>query len=258
MTNDRIVVNIGNSRIAHGSFVSGKLVALFYDFSVNIEQVGMAVVEKAKSMPACQIAVCSVVPSLTDLLLSYLAKENLDVFLIETETQAAIKNVYPTLGTDRIANLVAALKLYAPTKTAIVVDMGTATTLSAAGPDYHFLGGMITLGVGRTYSALAEVAQLRERLDQNLQIQGDQPAPLALNTESAITSGCLLGHVGIVDYWVKAAKSALNRECAVIATGGYANLIAPHAKVFDHVDPHLTIYGINFIADAAAVLKDRQ
>jgi type III pantothenate kinase len=248
----RVAVNVGNSRISCGIFVDNELVDLTHHISSNAQKAATDLTEKAQVMKAAEIAVCSVVPTVARTLMDYFRERKVTANQIKADTQNVITGVYSTLGVDRIANLAAAMKLHVRGHNAVVLDMGTATTLTAVSPQGEFLGGMITLGLGKTYATLHEsTAQLP---DLQFDSQGRIPTPLAKDTESAITSGCILAHVGILEAWVKAAKHALDHKCTVIATGGFANAVAPYTKVFDHVDQNLTMHGINIIAEAA---KDR-
>jgi type III pantothenate kinase len=79
----------------------------------------------------------------------------------------------------------------------------------------------------------------------------NQASPLAFDTERAIERGCVIGHIGLVKYWVERAKQNLPQDTTVIATGGLAPLIAPAARVFDAVDVTLTLKGIKMLAEEA-------
>ncbi|MDR3615165.1 MAG: type III pantothenate kinase [Candidatus Obscuribacterales bacterium] len=251
----RVAVNIGNSRITCGIFVDSQLIDLTHHISSNADKAAADIVQRASAMRAQEIAICSVVPIATRHMLEYFKNHKVQARQIKTDNQNIITGVYDTLGVDRIANVVAALKIHVPSEAAIVLDLGTATTLTAVAQSGEFLGGLITLGLGRTYAALHETtAQL-----PNLQFDttDHEITPLANNTAGAIASGCFLGHVGIIENWVKAVRQKLNSDCTVIATGGYANLIAPYTDIFDHVDSNLTMYGINLIAEEAMDLVDQ-
>jgi type III pantothenate kinase len=248
----RVAVNVGNSRISCGIFVDNELVDLTHHISSNAQKAATDLAQKAEVMKATEIALCSVVPTVARTLMDYFRERKVNANQIKAESQTVIKGVYSTLGVDRIANVAAALKLHVRSHNAVVLDMGTATTLTAVSPEGEFLGGMITLGLGRTYATLHESTALLP--DLQFDSEGRIPTPLAKDTESAITSGCILAHVGILEAWVKAAKHALDHKCTIIATGGFANAVAPYTKIFDHVDQNLTMHGINIIAEAA---KDR-
>jgi type III pantothenate kinase len=254
MTN-RIVIDVGNSRIACGLFVDRKLVELKHHLVSNGISASQSIAELARATSTEKVAVCSVVPSVSNGMLDYLQQQNLDLFQVTAQKQKVVSDVYLTMGADRVANAAGALKLYAQKHAAVVIDFGTATTLTAVAPGGKFLGGLITLGLRQTFASLFTATE--QLPDIHWDSDNELPEPLATDTNAAITGGCILGHLGIVDYWVKAVKHKLNQPCTVIATGGYANIIAPHAKIFDHVNSDLTIHGINFIAEAEEVPGDR-
>ena len=254
MTN-RIAIDIGNSRISCGLFVDQKLVELKHHLIANGASASQSIAEMAHATRTEKIALCSVVPSITSSMLEYLQKEELDLFQVSAQKQNVISDTYATMGADRVANAAGALKIYAKKHAAVVIDFGTATTLTAVDPAGKFLGGMISLGLGQTFAALYSATE--QLPDIHWDSDKDLPEPLATDTHAAITGGCILGHLGMLEYWVKAVKHKLNQPCTVIATGGYANIIAPHSKIFDHVNSNLTIHGINFIAEAEEVQGDR-
>jgi type III pantothenate kinase len=252
---NRIVVDIGNTRISCGVFLDGKIVDLSHHLLSNTQKAANDIAEDAAAMHIDQIAICSVVPSISRSLIEYLDAHHRKVFQVSGESQTLISGTYDSLGADRIANIAAAQALYLKKDNAIVIDCGTATTLTAVSHDRRFLGGLITLGLGNTFRSLH---QSTEQLpDIEASNNGQPPVPLAFDTANAITSGCIYGQVGIIEQWLKVAKHELGSKTTVIATGGYASLIAPLTKAFDHVVPDLTLHGINFIAEAAMVPADQ-
>jgi type III pantothenate kinase len=254
MTN-RIAIDIGNSRIACGLFIDDKLVELKHHLVSNVSSAAASVVEWAQDTRTDKVALCSVVPSAARAMLERFQNESLELFQVSAQNQRVISDTYLSMGADRVANAAGAFKIYAKKEIALVIDFGTATTLTAVSPEGKFLGGMITLGLGQTFAALYSATE--QLPDIHWDSDTDLPEPLGTDTHSAITGGCILGHLGILEYWVRTVKQTLAQPCTVIATGGYANLIAPRSNVFDHVNADLTIHGINAIAEAEEVLADR-
>ena len=168
-----------------------------------------------------------------------------------------ISGLYETIGTDRIANCAAALRYHMEGReAAVVLDFGTATTLTAVGADGSFLGGMITLGLSKTFTSLhKQTAQLPEL---SVLEWDNQASPLAFDTSRAIERGCVIGHIGMVKYWIERAKENLPANTAFIATGGLAPLIAPASQVFDSVDATLTLRGIKVVAEEAMGRADQE
>jgi type III pantothenate kinase len=246
---NRIAIDIGNSRISCGLFVDNELKELKHHLSTNGDAASESIVQMAYSASTDRVAVCSVVPSVSQRMIEHLKQRRLHLFQVSAANQKLISDIYTTIGADRIANAAAALHIYAKNDIALVIDLGTATTLTAVSPEGKFLGGMISLGLGQTFAALHKATE--QLPDMKIEANNELPAPLANDTQSAITAGCVLGHLGMIEYWIDSVKRKLNENCTVIATGGYANLIGPRTRSVDHVDANLTIHGINFIAEAA-------
>ncbi|HEY9679249.1 MAG TPA: type III pantothenate kinase [Drouetiella sp.] len=257
--NNRIVVDIGNTRIACGVFVDDKIVDLSHHLLSNTEKAAEDISTDAQAMKIDEIAICSVVPSVSRALVEELGKRKQSVYEINESSQKVISNTYDSLGADRIANVAGAYQKYlsdaANKQAAIVIDCGTATTLSAVSSSGKFMGGLITLGLGNTFRALHQATEQLPEIEAAT--AGKPPLALASDTSNAITSGCIYAQVGIIEQWLKIAKKELGSNTTVIATGGYISIIAPLTDAFDYVDQELTLYGINFIAQAAKDRADR-
>lgn len=144
------------------------------------------------------------------------------------------------IGADRIVNAVAALHLYgAPL---VVVDFGTATTYCSINEHGQYSGGAIAPGINISMEALIANASKLPRIEimKTADVVGR-------NTVSAMQSGIFYGYVGQVEGIVSRMKSQFNQEPTVVATGGLASLIADEASVIDHVDPFLTLKGLQLI-----------
>lgn len=144
------------------------------------------------------------------------------------------------IGADRIVNAVAALHLYgAPL---IVVDFGTATTYCCINEHEQYGGGAIAPGINISMEALISNASKLPRIEIM------KPSGIVgKNTVSAMQSGIFYGYVGQVEGIVSRMKSQFKKEPTVVATGGLASLIADEASVIDHVDPFLTLKGLQLI-----------
>lgn len=149
------------------------------------------------------------------------------------------------VGADRIANAVAVYEQHGGP--AIVVDLGTATTLTVVSADGDFLGGAIAPGLGVSVDALvAHAAQLRK-----VELVRP-PEVIARNTVAAMQSGILYGFLGLVDGIVERMRQELGGRATVVATGGYAELIGPECRCVDHVDPNLTLDGLRILYERNA------
>jgi type III pantothenate kinase len=145
------------------------------------------------------------------------------------------------VGADRIVNSVAAHAAFG--RAVIVVDFGTSTNFDCVSAKGEFLGGVIASGVGITSDALFRAAAKLPRVDL-----ARPPSPLGRNTIHAIQSGLYFGYVALVDGLVDRLKVEMNEpDCAVVATGGIAPVIAPESRTIQTVDPHLTLRGLQIL-----------
>jgi type III pantothenate kinase len=146
------------------------------------------------------------------------------------------------VGPDRIANAVAAKAQYG--SPAIVVDFGTSTNFDVVSRDGEYVGGVLAPGIEISMDALFERAARLRKIDFV-----EPPAVIGKTTVNALQSGLVYGFAGQVDGIVERIRAELGAEAQVIATGGLAELIAPHAKTIERVDPFLTLEGLRLVWD---------
>jgi len=144
------------------------------------------------------------------------------------------------VGADRIVNAVAALNIYGGPL--IIVDFGTATTFCAISEAGDYLGGAIAPGIGISMEALFDKAAKLPRVEL---IRPERV--IGKDTTSSMQSGIVFGFVGQVDGIVRRMKAEFKKDTMVIATGGFANLIACESETIDKVNPLLTLEGLRII-----------
>ncbi len=144
------------------------------------------------------------------------------------------------VGADRIANAVAVQSQYGGPS--IVVDFGTATTFDVVSADGDYAGGAILPGVGLSTEALFEHAARLPRIDLSRPIRA-----VGRNTVESMRAGIIYGFAGSVDAVVARIEAEIGTARRVIATGGWAGLIAPECQRVDEVDPNLTLEGLRII-----------
>lgn len=146
------------------------------------------------------------------------------------------------VGADLIANAAAAMKLY--TLPIIIVALGTATAFATVSKEGEYLGGVIAPGLGISLEALYTRTSALPRVDLVRPKKTIGP-----NTVAAMQSGTIFGWAGLIDGIVERIREELGEKAMVIATGGYAQLIANESKTIDKVNPELTLYGVKLIHD---------
>jgi type III pantothenate kinase len=144
------------------------------------------------------------------------------------------------VGPDRIANSVAAKDRYgAP---CIVVDFGTSTNFDIVSADGEYIGGVLAPGVEISMEALFSRAARLIKVDFS-----EPPAVIGKTTGSGLQSGLVYGFAGLVDGIVERIRVELGADAKAVATGGLADLIAPHARTIAKVDPWLTLEGLRIV-----------
>ncbi len=243
-----MAVDVGNSRIKFGQFAHplgeplpepARFARLPLDWSdADLE-------EFLPHDPAAHAwAIASVNRPAAKRLFEWLAANKVERVqqLAHTDLPLAIDLPRPErVGLDRLANAVAANRLRAPDRAAIVIDMGSAIKVDFVSATGAFAGGAILPGISMAARALHERTDLLPLVEVR-----QPPAPLGTSTQSAIESGLYWGAVGAVRELV----SRLADERATVEiflTGGAASTFAAHLAREDRGErfvPHLTLAGI--------------
>ncbi len=145
-----------------------------------------------------------------------------------------------TLGADLVAGCVAALNRY-PCP-AIVIDMGTATTISVLNAQKVMIGGCILPGIRTSLDALcARTAQLP-------QIGLEAPRTvIGTNTIDCMAAGTVFGSAAMLDGMCDRIEAELGAPCTVIATGGLAHEITPYCRRSILLDENLLLDGLRLL-----------
>ncbi len=144
------------------------------------------------------------------------------------------------VGPDRIANAVAATARYGPP--CIVVDFGTSTNFDVVSAAGEYVGGVLAPGIEVSMDALFQRAARLFKVDF-----AEPPTVIAKNTAASLQSGLVFGFAGQVDGIVERIRAELGVEAQTVATGGLAELIAPHARTLERIDPFLTLEGLRIV-----------
>jgi type III pantothenate kinase len=190
------------------------------------------------------IALCSVVPPLIstfdELFQRYFHITPLVVGAgVKTGVRIRMDNPRE-VGADRIINAAAAHHLYGGP--VIVTDLGTATSFDTVSKEGDYLGGAIAPGIMSAAESLFTQAAMLPRVEL-----AHPKRAIGTNTIAAMQSGVIFGYVALIEGLVARIQKELKEKAKVIATGGYASLVAKETKVFDEVNPDLTLVGLRLI-----------
>ena len=146
------------------------------------------------------------------------------------------------VGADRALNAIAAHAKYPGDL--IVIDFGTATTFDAVDSSGAYKGGIIAPGINLSIDALVNAAAMLPRVA----IEAPEDATvIGRTTESQMIIGIYWGYVALIEGLTERMKREIGRPVTVVATGGLATLFDKHTKVFDAVEPDLTIQGLSLL-----------
>ncbi|MGO8928617.1 MAG: type III pantothenate kinase [Limisphaerales bacterium] len=193
-------------------------------------------------------ALCSVVPRATPLVCRMVRRLwHLACLELTPTTLRGVGIDYPrpqTIGPDRLANAVAMRHRFgAP---AVVVDFGTAVTFDVLDRAGNYVGGIIAPGLAAMTDYLHEKTALLPRI-RIREIKG----PIGRSTEHAMLVGTVHGYRGLVRELILELKRELKvQRLPVVATGGYAQLLASKLPEITAVDPLLTLEGLRLVWQA--------
>jgi type III pantothenate kinase len=151
------------------------------------------------------------------------------------------------VGADRALNAIAAHAKYPGDL--LIIDFGTATTLDVVSSTGAYTGGIIAPGINLSLDALVNAAAKLPRIAIEVP---ETSSVVGRTTQSQMLIGIYWGYVAMLEGLTERIKAELKRPVTVIATGGLATLFAKHTKVFDAIEPDLTIQGLSLLYDMAA------
>jgi type III pantothenate kinase len=244
-----LAIDVGNTQTALGLFDAGALVE-HWRLATEPQRTGDelrlflgGLLELASLEGIC---LASTVPTLIRSYEELAAGVGTPLLVLGPGTRTGIPVRYDDpreVGPDRIANAVAARERYG--SPCVVVDFGTSTNFDVVSADGEYVGGVLAPGIEVSMEALFDRAA---RL-----VKVDYVAPetaIGKTTESALRSGLVYGFAGQVDGIVERIRSELGEDGAqVVATGGLAELIAPHSQTVATIDPFLTLEGLRLVWD---------
>jgi len=189
-------------------------------------------------------AFCSVVPRATPRCADFLKEMTNHSTELTHRTVNGVGIDYPkpeSIGADRLANALAVKHFFgAP---AVVVDFGTAVTFDVVNSRGNYVGGIIAPGL----SAMTDYLHEKTALLPRIKIR-DPKAIIGKNTEQAMLIGAVNGYRGLIRGLIRDLKGKLKvGQLPVVATGGYAELIADDLPEITSVQPNLTLEGLRLL-----------
>ena len=188
---------------------------------------------------------CSVVPRATPLVKKFVrAAWKVNALELNPTTIRGVGIEYPkpnSIGPDRLANAVAAKNSFgAPV---VVVDFGTAVTFDVVNAKGNYVGGIIAPGLAAMTNYLHEKTALLPKIEIR-----EVKSVIGKSTEHAMLIGAVQGYRGLVRELIGELKRELRAEkLPVVATGGYAKLIAAKLPEISAVAPDLTLEGLRLV-----------
>jgi type III pantothenate kinase len=193
-----------------------------------------------------KLVVSSVVPTKNSAI-SKAAQNKAQVLWLDWKLKLGVAIDYPkphSIGADRLANAAAVASLFG--WPAIVVDFGTAATFDVVSEQGSYIGGAIAPGLEAMTNYLYQRTALLPRLSLR-----EPHRAVGKSTAEAMRSGAIFGYRGLVREILTQIKAEQfsRKRLAIVATGGYARLIASKVPEITVVHPHLTLEGLRIVGN---------
>ena len=248
-----LAIDIGNSNVVIGCLDENNAVKSLFRMVTDLKKTEFEYASTMKNildfhqvdMTAVEgVIISSVVPPLTEIF--RLAAEKLTgqkaLVLgsgVKTGLNIQIENP-ASLGADIVAVSVAAMTEYP--LPAIVIDMGTATTITVVDGNGRFIGGAIVPGVALSMNALSSGTSLLHKVPL------EAPKKCINSTTTAcMQSGAVYGNAALLDGMISRFEKELGESATVVATGGIAPKILPHCQKEIIYDGNLLLKGLGII-----------
>jgi type III pantothenate kinase len=244
-----LAIDVGNTQTVLGLFDGERLAEhrrLATEATRTGDELGALLGEMLDLDQVDGICLSSTVPALIrefELFAEHWAKAPILVVGPGAKTGIPVRYDNPReVGPDRVVNAIAAKERYgAP---CIVVDFGTSTNFDVVSPDGEYVGGVLAPGIEISMDALFARAARLMRVDFV-----EPPTVIGKSTVHSLQSGLVYGFAGQVDRIVEEIRRELGVEARAVATGGLVEIIVPHSRTIELVDPWLTLEGLRLVWD---------
>lgn len=189
--------------------------------------------------------ISSVVPNLTRSVEKNLRRLfNIDPIVVTHDVESGLRRetIPSELGSDILCNLAYA-HYRKPERAVMVLDFGTALTLSAVDSDGSVFGCSIAPGLVTAVNALfGNTAQLP-------QVELKIPSKaMGRDSQESIRAGIMFGYAGLADSIITRTEKEIGKDLCVIATGGLSQTISPLIGRIDEIDGIHTLRGLELIS----------
>lgn len=235
-----LIVDVGNTDIKRAIATGDTLGEVTRNPTSDVQQIAEEIANAG--MP---VALSCVRQVAADAIKAALAKRGVPLAVeVNGSVNNPVSGFYVGMGADRVANVAGAWAEFGGKSPVAVVALGTGTTITAVSADGRFSGGFTTLGLGPICQSLTAALPALPAINPN-DVSELQPG---FDVYSALCRGTVAGHVGIIEKWVGIMRAELGPDMAVVATGGWSQLIGPMTSCVQKIDPLLTLKGILTIA----------
>lgn len=248
-----LAVDIGNTNIVFGCVNDENDVVLFERIATSHQATATeyaVLIKNILEMNGFSVSdindsiMSSVVPSVTGAVTNAIKKLfGIDVMTVGPGVKTGLNILIDNpaqLGSDQVVDAVAGINQYPVPQ--IIIDMGTATTVSVVDGNKNYLGGLIIAGMGTAVNALTS------RTAQLPKINFEVPEKvIGTNTIDCMKSGALYSNACALDGIIERIESELGERCTVVATGGLAEIVVPLCRRDVILDKSLLIKGLTII-----------
>ncbi len=155
-----------------------------------------------------------------------------------------------SVGADRVVNVIAAHARHPGDL--IVIDFGTATTFDVVDYAGSYKGGIIAPGINLSLDALVAAAAKLPRIAIEAP---DSDSVIGRTTQDQMQIGIYFGYIAMIEGLVARLRAEVGRPVKVISTGGLATLFERYCKIFDTIEPDLTIQGLGLLYERHLAAK---
>lgn len=246
-----LVIDIGNTNINLGVF-AGSQNDLLFSFAISAVSKRTPdeytllfnnILREHSIGKISSTVISSVVPSLTgDTSIACKNITGCNPFIIGTGTHTGFPiklDVQSQLGADIVSNTAAAFEFCKPPFA--VVDVGTATTVTAVNSAGQLVGTVIAPGASISLNALNDSCALLTDVSFTC-----PDAIIGKNSQDSIRSGAFYGHIYMIDGFIRQLREDLcknGEKLSLIGTGGLSDKLLPHCRNKFQIIPNLTLRG---------------